>query len=277
MDQSAIQGKQFWLIGAGHMGSAILSGLPDDMFHRNQWVVIDHHSPYLERWKNIGKTITCNTPDQVPSLLVPDYVILAVKPQDLTNVLTGVASHFSEKTVLVSVAAGKTIASIAACVSHPVGVIRTMPNLAALIGEGVTVACANSHISSAQKDVVHQILQAIGDVHWVEDETLLNAVTALSGSGPAYVYYFTECLIEAGQKLGLSAELAKHLAVATVKGSANLPVKTNQDVKDLRVQVTSPKGTTEAALTVFMKDKALSSLVEEAMRAAAKRAQELAG
>ncbi|MBL0320353.1 MAG: pyrroline-5-carboxylate reductase [Alphaproteobacteria bacterium] len=268
--------KTLWLIGSGHMGSAILGGLPESIFEHNQWLIVDHHAPQVERWKHKGKTCVASDLNDYHERGKPDYVILAVKPQDLGDVIRSLQEWLTPDTVLISIAAGKTISFIEGCVPFTLPIIRTMPNLPALIGKGVTVACANEQVLPEQKDIVQHLLQAIGHVYWVEQETLLNAVTALSGSGPAYVFHFTECLIKAGLELGLPQELATNLALHTVAGSAALPVETNQDVSTLRVQVTSPKGTTEAALNVLMAEDGLSRLVSHALKAACQRAAELA-
>jgi len=172
--------------------------------------------------------------------------------------------------------AGRTIAFLAGALPHNAAVVRAMPNTPAAIGRGITVAVPNSEVSPAQRQLADALLRATGAVEWIDDETLMDAVTAVSGSGPAYVFLLTESLARAGEKAGLPAELAVRLARATVAGSGELLRRSSVDAAVLRQNVTSPGGTTAAALEVLMAVDGLDPLMERAVAAATRRGRELA-
>jgi pyrroline-5-carboxylate reductase len=180
------------------------------------------------------------------------------------------------ETVVVSVAAGKTLAFLESHLGKA-AMVRAMPNTPAMIGRGVTGAFANSRVGKQQRELVHTLLKVSGPVEWVPGETDIDSVTALSGSGPAYVFYLVECMAEAGRKLGLQADLAMRLARETVAGAGELLHQSPDDASRLRQNVTSPGGTTAAALAVLMAENGMQPLFDEALEAARKRAQELAG
>jgi pyrroline-5-carboxylate reductase len=204
-----------------------------------------------------------------------DVVVLAVKPNQLELVLPGAARCAAPSAVFLSIAAGKTLAQIATGLGQPFAVVRAMPNTPAAIGQGMTALVANAGVTAAQRALATELMAAVGAVAWLGDETQMDAVTALSGSGPAYVFLLIECLERAGVELGLEAALARQLAVATVAGSGRYAAIAAMEPGELRRRVTSPNGTTQAALDVLMSEPGLQALVMSAVRAAARRSREL--
>lgn len=193
----------------------------------------------------------------------------------MNSVLSQVAAIAGPKTAVLSIAAGRTVASIAGHLHAGAPIVRAMPNLAAEVGRGITAAYANSHVTMAQRDLCHTLLQAVGEVAWIEDESFMDAVTAVSGSGPAYVFYLTECLAKAAEAKGLPPELASSLARATVTGAGELLHRSPLSAAQLRENVTSPGGTTAAGLSVLLSEPGLKELIRETVAAAAKRSREL--
>jgi pyrroline-5-carboxylate reductase len=175
----------------------------------------------------------------------------------------------------VSIAAGRTIDSLQKRLGSQRAIVRSMPNTPAAIARGTIVMCPNAAVTEVGRNVCSELLAAVGKVYWLEDEALFDAVTAVSGSGPAYVFLLTECLAAAGARLGLPESLALELAMHTVAGAGAYALEAGSPVDELRAQVTSPGGTTAAALNVFMRDSALQRLVDEAVAAAAARSAEL--
>ncbi len=202
--------------------------------------------------------------------------MLAVKPQAMEEVLPAYRRFAAGGALFVSIAAGKTLASFARALGGDAAVVRAMPNTPAAIGRGIAVACANARVSPAQRALAERLLAAVGEVGWVQDEALIDAVTAVSGSGPAYVFLLIECLAKAGEAAGLPAGLATRLARATVAGSGELARLSPESAAALREAVTSPGGTTRAALDVLMAKDGLEPLLRRAVLAAAKRSRELA-
>jgi pyrroline-5-carboxylate reductase len=194
----------------------------------------------------------------------------------METVLPAVKSAVGPDTVVVSVAAGKTLGFLEKHLGKA-AMVRAMPNTPAMVGRGVTGAFANSRVSDRQRERVHSLLRVSGPVEWVPAEADIDAVTALSGSGPAYVFYLVECMAEAGRKLGLQADLAMRLARETVAGAGELMHQSPDDASRLRENVTSPGGTTAAALAVLMAEDGMQPLFDAALAAARKRAEELAG
>jgi pyrroline-5-carboxylate reductase len=211
-----------------------------------------------------------------PAGLKAGVLFLAVKPQVMEAVLPAVKSVVGPQTVVVSVAAGKTLAFLEKHLGEA-AMVRAMPNTPAMVGRGVTGAYANARVSAEQRDGVNALLRVSGPVEWVPSESDIDSVTALSGSGPAYVFYLVECMAEAGRKLGLQADLAMRLARETVAGAGELLHQSPDDAARLRQNVTSPGGTTAAALSVLMAEDGMQPLFDEALAAARKRAEELAG
>jgi len=206
----------------------------------------------------------------------PAVALLAVKPQVADAVLPPYRAVLGPETVLLSVAAGKTIAGLGRPLAPGQPIVRAMPNTPAAIGRGITVMCPNPQVTPAQRTLCATLLAAVGAVDWVEDEALMDAVTAVSGSGPAYVFLLAECLAEAGAKAGLPDDLTARLARATVAGAGEMLGRMPEDPATLRRNVTSPQGTTAAALAVLMRDPGLAALMAEAVAAAATRSRALA-
>jgi pyrroline-5-carboxylate reductase len=261
------------LVGCGQMGSAMLRG----------WLAREAAASFIvvePAGAPAGLTSAANVAwhqvaDELPGALAPDAVVFAVKPQVIDEVLPAYRRWVRPQTLFMSIAAGKTIAGIARHLGDA-AIIRTMPNTPAAIGRAITVACANPRVTPNQRRLCEALLAAIGDSAWVEDEALLDAVTAVSGSGPAYVFLLIEALAEAGERVGLPADLALRLAQATVAGSGELARRSPDGPARLREAVTSPGGTTRAALDVLMADDGLARLLERAVAAATARSRELA-
>jgi pyrroline-5-carboxylate reductase len=216
-------------------------------------------------------------PDELPDRLAPRVVVFAVKPQAMDTVVPAYRRFAWPETVFLSIAAGRTLASFARLLGGGAAVVRAMPNTPAAIRRGITAACGNRHVDLAQRDLCTELLAAVGEVVWVDDEALIDAVTAVSGSGPAYVFHLVEAMTAAGIAAGLPPDLAERLARATVTGAAALLDQSSDTPATLRRNVTSPGGTTEAALAVLLADDGLTRLMTDAVAAAAQRARELAG
>lgn len=203
-------------------------------------------------------------------------VVLAVKPNQLADVLPRCGAAAAAGAVFLSIAAGKTIAEIRKGLSVDAAIVRAMPNTPAAIGKGMTALVANAAVSREQRALCGELLAAVGSVAWLDDERHLDAVTAVSGSGPAYVFLLIECLEQAAVELGLDAALAKQLALATVAGAGAYAAAAREAPEELRRRVTSPNGTTQAALEVLMAEPGMRELLVRATRAAAERSRELA-
>ena len=225
--------------------------------------------------ESAAEIVWYSSPQELPAELRPDAVLFAVKPQIADEVVPNYRSWAGPETLFVSIIAGKTLAGLARHLGRA-AIIRTMPNTPAAIGRGITVACANPHVTSGHRQLCDRLLAAIGESAWVEDEALMDAVTAVSGSGPAYVFLLIEMLARAGQVEGLPSDLALQLASATVAGSGELARISTESPAQLRENVTSPGGTTRAALDVLMADDGLEPLIRRAVAAAAARSRELA-
>ncbi len=267
--------KKICLVGAGKMGSALLKGWLEADFPA-QFVVFDP-APNQDA-KDLAGTgkISLNVDVSELRSEVPDILVLAVKPQLMGEVIEPLAFLGDGETCVLSIAAGRSIISFAEVFGKQTPIIRAMPNTPASIGLGMSVAVANDHVNSSQRDLAGRLLEAVGEVAWVDRETHLDAVTALSGSGPAYVFYMIECLTYAGIDVGLDEPLARKLAIETLHGAAHMAKLAPEDVAGLRENVTSPGGTTAAALDVLMGEGGLSGLMKKAVRAAQQRSKELA-
>ena len=263
------------LAGAGNMGCALLSGWLERGLDPARIIVQDPAPPprssALLREHGIEARATVGALPEPPAVLV-----VAVKPQVMDEVFPQLAQLAREKTVVLSIAAGCTLSGFEQHLPAKSAVIRAMPNTPASIGRGITVAVANAHVTAAQRAACDALLRAVGEVAWIEEERLLDAVTAVSGSGPAYVFHLAECLAEAGVKAGLPQELAQMLARWTVAGAGELLYRSDLGADVLRQNVTSPGGTTFAALQVLMAPDGLAKLMREAVAAAARRSEELA-
>lgn len=261
------------LVGAGKMGGAMLEGWLALGLEPAQALVIDP-APSPEISVLAGRGVVINPPRHpMPKAQV---IVVAVKPQVAAMVLPNVAPLVGDDTVIVSVMAGKTLAFLEAALPGA-AIVRAMPNTPAAIGRGITVAVPNKKVTAAQKKLAHDLLAATGAVEWIDDEALMDAVTAVSGSGPAYIFHLTEALAKAGVIAGLPPQLAETLARATVAGSGELLHRSPHHPAILRQNVTSPGGTTAAALNVLMAPDGLEALMTKAVEAATKRSRELAG
>ena len=261
------------LVGCGKMGSALLRG----------WIAGGAASRFLvvepagapPGFAPAAGVSWHQTPEELPDEPAPDAVVFAVKPQVVDAVLPGYRRWAGPRTLFVSIVAGKTIAGMTRHLG-PAALVRTMPNTPAAIGRGITVACANARVTPAQRRLCDELLAAAGESAWVEDEALLDAVTAVSGSGPAYVFLLIEALAQAAEAVGLPPDLATRLARGTVAGSGELARLSDESPAQLRENVTSPGGTTRAALDVLMAEDGLVPLIGRAVAAAAARSRELA-
>jgi pyrroline-5-carboxylate reductase len=257
------------------MGGAMLEGWVAVGMNTEATTILDPQ-PSLEVQTLCGnKKIALNPPlRDVPS---PKALVLAIKPQMLEAAAPVINRLVTLETLVVSILAGKTIADLKRQVPQARAIVRAMPNLAASVRRSATAAVATKETSEAQKKLAHALLSSIGTVEWLTDEDLLDAVTAVSGSGPAYFFYLTECLAHAGTSLGLPQDLSAHLARSTMIGAGELLAQSELPPGKLRHDVTSPGGTTAAALDVLMGEQALSDLMQKAVAAAKRRAEELSG
>jgi pyrroline-5-carboxylate reductase len=260
------------LVGAGKMGGALLEGWLARGLDPAHIAVLDP-SPPAEIAKLMRVRKIARNPD--PKTFSPDAILLALKPQVAAATAPSVAPFVKSKTVVISIMAGRTIASLAAALPSA-AIVRAMPNTPAAIGRGISVAVANKRVDAAGKKLAHDLLAAVGAVEWVEDETLIDAVTAVSGSGPAYVFLLAESLAQAGVAAGLPAELAQTLARETVAGAGELLHRSPLAAAKLRENVASPGGTTAAALEILMGKEGFEALLAKAVAAAAKRSRDLA-
>jgi pyrroline-5-carboxylate reductase len=265
-------GGALLLVGAGKMGGALLAGWlrqgldPASVFVQDpapapeaQALMASHGIPFHH----------ANAP------AAPAVIVVAVKPQIMDEVLPALAPAVGPSTVVLSIAAGRTLANLGSHLPQGTAVVRAMPNTPASIGQGMTVACANDGVTRDQALLCSMLLEAVGEVIWMDDETLIDAATAVSGSGPAYVFLLAECLAEAGVEAGLDPELAARLARATVTGAGELLRRSDLSPAELRRNVTSPKGVTAAALEVLMGKDGVPELLKRAVAAAARRSREL--
>jgi pyrroline-5-carboxylate reductase len=269
------------LVGAGRMGGALLKGWLAGGFPFAQ-IFVQEPSPPPDVAEAIASAgIRTGTPPAMDA--PPEVVLLAVKPQMIEAVLPGVAPLAGARTVVLSIVAGTSMATIGRYLPADTAIIRAMPNTPAAIGRGITALCADPHATPQQRAACETLLKVGGETVWVEEEGLIDVVTAVSGSGPAYVFLLAECLAEAGQAAGLDAELAARLARATVSGSGALLDQSPLDPAELRRNVTSPGGTTQAALQILMgsgeagASQPMQELMTRAVAAALRRARELAG
>jgi pyrroline-5-carboxylate reductase len=261
------------LVGAGKMGGALLEGWLRFGLDPSRVAVLEPHpSPQISALAQRG--VRLNPPTR--ALTDVAAIVVAVKPQTAAEVLPALAPMIGASTVVVSIMAGRTLPFIAGALGCRCALVRAMPNTPAAVGRGITVAVPRD-ANPVQRALADRLLAATGAVEWVEDEALMDAVTAVSGSGPAYVFLLAEALTEAGVAVGLPPALAARLARETVAGSGELLHQGELDAADLRRNVTSPGGTTAAALDVLMGPDGLAPLLQRAVAAATARSRELAG
>jgi len=260
------------LVGAGKMGGALLDGWLNFGFDPARIVVIEPQpTPAVSALVTRGLRLNPNAAALIPAA----SVVVAVKPQTAAEALAAAAPSIAATTVVVSIMAGRTIQSLAQGLRQSCALVRAMPNLPAAIGRGITVAVARG-ANPEQRRLADRLLSATGLVEWIEDEALMDAVTAVSGSGPAYVFLLAEALAQAGVQAGLPADLAEKLARETVSGAGELLRRGDVDAASLREDVTSPGGTTAAALAVLMGPNGLAPLITRAVAAATDRSRQLA-
>ena len=268
------------LVGCGKMGGAMLDGWLKSGIAGGGVHIVDPGGAAPFKGRD-GVTIVADAAD-LPDGLDPEVVIFAVKPQQMDDTVPAYTRFVGGDCFFLSVAAGRTIAYFEDKLSgdregNP-AVVRAMPNTPAAIGQGITVACPNAACTEAQADMAETLLRAVGEAARVEDESLLDAVTALSGGGPAYTFLLVETMAKAGIAAGLPEELSARLALVTVAGAGQLALSSEDDPAQLRKNVTSPGGTTQQALAVLMDEEdGLESLMRRAIAAATKRSKELAG
>ena len=263
------------LVGRGKMGAALLDGWLERGLAAAQVAVVE---PRKEARAGLAEAGVMAVPDDraLPRAYAPAVVVLAIKPQQMDAALPGGARFAGPETVFLSIAAGRTIAYYQAGLGQGAAIVRAMPNTPAAVGRGMSVLCANPNVTRAQRELCGALLAAVGEVAWIEDEGLLDAVTAVSGGGPAYVFLVIECLAEAGIEAGLPEDLAMRLARVTVAGAGELVHRAAEPASVLRQNVTSPGGTTLEALKVLMAPDGLQALMTRAIAEATRRGRELA-
>lgn len=269
---SALAGKKLLLVGCGKMGTALLRGWLDAGLSPKQFLVQEPNAD--EALKSLGVTLN----PTMGADIAPDIMLLAVKPQIIGDVLPSLADAVSDKTMIISLMAGISIAEMARLLGNNAAdsaFVRTMPNTPAAIGEGMTALFADANTNDTQRAAAEALLSAVGKTVWLSEEKQIDAVTAISGSGPAYVFHLVEALQAAATNLALPSDMATDLAMQTVIGAAAMLRDENADPQQLRVNVTSPGGTTAAALDVLMSENGLGDLMRRATQAAAHRAAEL--
>jgi pyrroline-5-carboxylate reductase len=262
------------LVGCGKMGGAMLQGWLE-RGSAGEFVVVDPGPAALSFAGRRGVTVL-REGSEIAADLRPAVVVLAVKPQMMNDAIRHYGRFAASGAVFLSIAAGKTLSYFARHLGEDAAIIRAMPNTPAAIGRGISVACPNTRASAPQIALCDRLLAAVGEVGWVDDESLIDAVTGVSGSGPAYVFLLIECLAKAGVSAGLPDELAMRLARATVAGAGELARQSGEPASVLRQNVTSPAGTTLAALNVLMAPDGLEKLIIKAVAAATARSRELA-
>ena len=264
------------LVGGGKMGEALLDGWLRQGLGRDAVQVVEPDVGRRELVAGAHGVVAVSRPENLPAAPAPGVLLLGVKPQAMDAVLRAYATRVAPDTLVLSIAAGKPIALLERTVGEGLGVVRAMPNTPAAVGRGVSVLCANASATETQRELAERLMAAVGAVHWIEDEDLMHAVTAVSGSGPAYVFHLIEALAEAGSRAGLPEPLAMELARGTVAGAGELARRSEETAAQLRANVTSPGGTTAAALQVLMAEDGLELLMARAVAAAALRSRELA-
>ncbi len=264
------------LVGCGKMGGALLDGWLARGLAAEEAYVVEPDAGLREALRERHGVAALAEPKMLPTELAPLALVFAIKPQAMATVLPAYEALARSGAVVLSIAAGTGIARFETAFGEATPVVRAMPNTPAAIGQGVTVLVANRHAGAAQRELCQGLMAAVGAVHWIDDEELMHAITAMSGGGPAYVFLLIETLARAGVASGLPAGLALPLARATVAGSGALAAKNSLPVEVLRRDVTSPGGTTEATLEVLMAADGIQPLFDRAIAAGARRSRALA-
>jgi len=261
-------------IGGGNMASAIIGGLVGQGYDASRIVASDPMPEILTRLSAVAPVTT--TSDNLAAVADAGVVVLAVKPQVMAQVCKPLAATLQKtKPLIISIAAGITLQSLENWLGGGIAIVRSMPNTPALVKTGATALFGNSHVDDEAREIADHLLRAVGITAWTDSEAQLDAVTALSGSGPAYFFLLIEAMTAAGVALGLKPELATQLTLQTALGSARMAVDSDVDAAELRRRVTSPGGTTLAALTV-MENAGLRDVISRALTAAEQRSRELA-
>ncbi len=260
-------------IGAGNMAAALIGGLIADGTPTERLIAAD---PDAERLRQLAASAGIRTlEDNAEAVRAADVVVLAVKPQVLQQVASGLSEAIqAHRPLVISIAAGVRSDTLQRWLGGGVALVRSMPNTPAMLQAGATALYATPEVDAAQREQAETVLRAVGLVRWVEDESLMDAVTALSGSGPAYFFLFMEALEQAGERLGLPADTARLLTLQTALGAARMAIESGEDPAELRRRVTSPGGTTERAIAAFEADD-LAGVVLRALSAARDRSVEL--
>ncbi len=261
-------------IGCGNMGRSLIGGLIANGQSVNSITGTDINAE--QRQTTASQFNIEVLEDNRQAIKDADVVVVAVKPQSMQDTLQAIKTNLTqERPLLISIAAGIQLSDLGQWAGEELAIVRTMPNTPAIIQAGATALCANKHTSETQRDLAEAIMRSVGLALWLDDETLMDAVTALSGSGPAYYFLIMEVMEKAATQLGLSQEHARILTLQTAFGAAKMALESNHDAETLRKQVTSPGGTTEQALNVLING-GIEDLFADALKAAQKRSAELA-
>ena len=259
-------------IGGGNMATALIAGLAGKVAQAADIHVIDPNPNALDKLR--GQYGVSTAPEIGAPVAASEVIVLAVKPQQMREVALRLQSQLEARPLVLSIAAGIRANDLSRWLGGYGAIVRTMPNTPALIGQGITGMVAMAGVSAAQKEAADSILRAVGKTVWLESEDMIDPVTAVSGSGPAYVFFFLEAMQEAAVEMGLSLEQGRELAIATFTGAAQLAAQSEEPVEVLRQRVTSKGGTTYAAIT-SMEQAGVKQAIVEAMKAAAARGREL--
>ncbi len=264
------------IVGCGKMGKALINGWLNDGLEIDnlQVIEIEDHDKIRNELHN-SKISICSSLSELPKSFSPNIIVFAIKPQISKTLLPLYASYVEKKTLFLSIMGGVTTFSLKGLLGNSAKVVRAMPNTPAAIGKGVSVIFAGTDVSSSEKKICEELMKTVGSCEWITSEDSMDAVTALSGSGPAYVFYLSQAMAEAGVELGLPSDLSEKLARLTIYGSGSLLVKKNTSAIELRENVTSKGGTTEAALKILEKNNVFKKLMTNAIRKAKERSIEL--
>ncbi|WP_043338710.1 pyrroline-5-carboxylate reductase [Belnapia moabensis] len=261
------------LVGCGKMGGAMLAGWLENGL--TDAVVVEPHAPAAAAFA--GRVTVVDSPAAIPAGFRPGAAVLAIKPQEAQATLPAFASLAGPETLFISIMAGRSTGGMRALLGEGARIVRAMPNTPAAVRQGFTVAFPGPGVDASQRALADRLLSSIGETAWVEEEGLIDPVTAVSGGGPAYVFLLAELMEAAAIEQGLPPDLARRMARATVAGSGALLAASAEDSAQLRKNVTSPKGTTERALAVLMASEAWPALMSRAIAAATERSRELGG
>lgn len=262
------------LVGCGKMGSALAEGWLKRGLNPENLLVVEPHQKAAVRAKEKGISVV-NSFGAVDRNFDPNWIVFAVKPKDIEQASVDY-KHFKSTANYLSIAAGISLSTLKLTLGADARIVRGMPNMPAAVGRGITALLASENLDSSAREECTLMLEVVGEVVWLEDERMMDTVTGVSGSGPAYAFLLIECLAEAGKKMGLSSELSGKLARSTVCGAGALAWLSDEDAATLRENVTSPGGTTAAAMDVLMDpDKGLQAILDRAVAAAVHRSRKL--